>query len=128
METTVITIKDKRPYSGGAARPPMGDFYSEDSIKYTCWDKDDFNTYNVGNQVSIMYTSKENVSGGNTYTNRNISKMENVIPQVAESLVNNAIAQAPVESNHTGYPESELVSGRVKIGNATYEVILRLVQ
>ena len=138
METITITIQQKKPYTGSAETHPEGDFYSNGE-KYTCWDPIFYSTFKEGDNVSIEYTEKSNEYNGKTYINKNISKMVyapvgEIIPNEANNAVQSAVIgqqqiqkTIPVVTNHTGYLEAELVSGRVKIGNSTYEVILRLV-
>ena len=136
MKQTIITIQDKKDYIGNAEKSPEGDFYGNGN-RYTCWDKILYSTFKVGDTVLIDYTEKENVYGGKTYINKNISKItyaptDGIIAQQSspqQSLVPtpiNDVNQQPI-INNTEYFESELVSGRVKIGNSTYEVILMVV-
>lgn len=123
MENVTITIQEKKPYSGEAKKHPEGDFYCDD-VKYTCWDRILFETFNIGDLVRIDYTEKKNEYNGRTFTNRNISKMVYATPEIAKALVEDAIK---ANTNHQGYPNSELHAGNVTIKGTIYEVILRVV-
>lgn len=125
MEEATITIDKKVEYTGGAERPPAGDFYCNE-VKYTCWDKDEFKKHEVGDTIKFSYTSNQNEYNGKTYTNRNISKMLEFDEKDRPSMPDTDELK-PQNTEYEGHPQSELKAGRVTINGDTYEVVLRLV-
>lgn len=140
METATITIQQKKPYSGNAETHPEGDFYANGE-KYTCWDPILFATFKEGDTVLLEYTEKSNDYNGRTYINRNISKMSyapNNAPVQGVPALPAVTAQIPQQipeqtivpeqiSNNIIQPAAEMPAGMIRVGNQTYEVILRLV-
>jgi hypothetical protein len=55
-------------------RGPKGHFGVYDT-KLACWDSDMFSKYQIGDEVKVTYTSKENEYNGRIYYNKNISYM-----------------------------------------------------
>ena len=110
MENKIITIQEKRDYTGNAERPPVGDFYANGE-KYTCWDKVLYAAFKVGDTVQVEYTEKVN----GTYINRNISKMSYPSQNIPQ--------QSLVSSLHNS---NEISVGQVMLSGIKYDVIMRV--
>lgn len=130
MEETTITIEEKRPYTGNAERHPTGDFFCN-KVKYTYWE-DDFDSYKVGDVIKFSYTMNENVSGGKTYTNRNISKMlplGNSTTDVGMAVpVSQIASEAATKSHQDGTDNIDIISKIYRFGDLEYEVTVRLLK
>lgn len=128
MKQTVITIDDKRIYTGSAFKHPEGDFYATDGAKYTCWDSDLFSTYNIGDVVIVDFTEKTNDTGEKVYINKNISKMcyhSSTDEQVSSNI------RDVIESNNAELivsQGSELECGNFTYRGIKYEVIVRIAE
>lgn len=127
METKQIIgqITNKKIYSGSSNKGPKGDFYI-DRDKFSCWKEEEFNKFQIGDEVIIDYIEKENVTPDKTYTNKSITKIEYNMP-LKDTETRIIESEKIQDTPHEGYPESELKVGTVTIKESTYEVILRLV-
>lgn len=67
-------VTDKKLYTGDSSNAPAGDIYIEGD-KFACWKKELFDKFNIGEQVSIEYTEKQNEYNGKTYVNKSISNV-----------------------------------------------------